>query len=131
MKQTERKVHMRIIVVEPLEKPTVRDIGSDLESMQQILGGSIEAVYPFDEPVVLICNEEGKLLNLPLNRALRDSRGDVYDVIAGTFFLCAAPPDSEHFESLTDRQVETYLERFAMPEGFLNVGGKIIVLPYL
>ena len=80
---------MRVIVVEPAETPAVRDIGSDLESMQQIVGGSIEAVHPFEEPVALVCNEAGKLLNLPLNRALRDGRGDVYDVIAGTFFLCA------------------------------------------
>ena len=122
---------MRVIVVEPKKKPVVQDIGSDLESMQKIVGGSIEAVYPFADPVALICNEEGKLLNLPLNRALRDDDGEVYDIISGTFFLCAAPPDSEHFESLTDQQVKTYMERFAMPEMFLDVGGDLFVLPYL
>ena len=122
---------MQVIVVEPKKKPMVQDISSDLESMQKTVGGSIEAVYPFDEPVALICNEEGKLLNLPLNRALRDDEGTVYDIISGTFFLCAAPPDSEHFESLTDQQVKTYMERFAMPEMFLNVGGDLFVLPYL
>ena len=122
---------MRVIVVEPTETPAVRDIGSDLEFMQQIVGGSIEAVYPFEEPVTLICNEEGKLLNLPLNRALRDENGAVYDIISGTFFLCAAPPDSDRFESLSDQQVRTYLERFAMPEMILNVGGDLFVLPYL
>ena len=122
---------MRVIVVEPKKKPVVQDIGSDLESMQKIVGGSIEAVYPFADSVALICNEEGKLLNLPLNRALRDDDGEVYDIISGTFFLCAAPPDSEHFESLTDQQVKTYMERFAMPEMFLDVGGDLFVLPYL
>ena len=122
---------MRVIVVEPKKKPMVQDIGSDLESMQKIVGGSIEAVYPFADPVALICNEEGKLLGLPLNRALRDEEGTVYDIISGTFFLCAAPPDSEHFESLTDQQVKTYMERFAMPEMFLDVGGDLFVLPYL
>ena len=122
---------MRVIVVEPKKKPMVQDIGSDLESMQKIVGGSIEAVYPFADPVALICNEEGKLLGLPLNRALRDDDGEVYDIISGTFFLCAAPPDSEHFESLTDQQVKTYMERFAMPEMFLDVGGDLFVLPYL
>ena len=122
---------MQVVIVEPQKKPVVQDIGSDLESMQQIVGGLIEAVYPFGEPVALICNEEGKLLNLPLNRALRDDAGKVYDIISGTFFLCAAPPDSEHFESLTDQQVKTYLERFAAPEMFLNVGGSLFVLPYL
>ena len=122
---------MRVIVVEAKKKPMVQDIGSDLESMQKIVGGSIEAVYPFADSVALICNEEGKLLNLPLNRALRDDDGEVYDIISGTFFLCAAPPDSEHFESLTDQQVKTYMERFAMPEMFLDVGGDLFVLPYL
>ena len=122
---------MQVVVVEPKKKPTAQDIGSDLESMQKIVGGSIEAVYPFADPVALICNEEGKLLNLPLNRALRDDEGNVYDIISGTFFLCAAPPDSEHFESLTDQQAKTYMERFAMPEMFLNVGGDLFVLPYL
>ena len=122
---------MQVVIVEPQQKPTVQEIGDSLESMQKIVGGLIEAVYPFDEPVALICNEEGKLLNLPLNRALRDDEGTVYDIISGTFFLCAAPPDSEHFESLTDQQVKTYLERFATPEMFLNVGGSLFVLPYL
>ena len=122
---------MQVVVVEPKKKPVVQDISSDLESMQKTVGGSIEAVYPFDEPVALICNEEGKLLNLSLNRALRDDVGKVYDIISGTFFLCAAPTDSDHFAGLTDQQVKTYMERFAVPEMFLNVGGDLFVLPYL
>ena len=122
---------MQVIVVEPKKKPVVQDIGSGLESMQKIVGGPIEAVYHFDEPVALICNEEGKLLNLPLNRALRDDEGNVYDIIYGTFFLCAAPLDSDHFAGLSDQQAKTYLERFSMPEMFLNVGGDLFVLPYL
>ena len=122
---------MRVIVVEPRKKLIVQDIGSDLESMQKIVGGPIQAIYPFEEPVALICNEEGKLLNLPLNRALRNDAGEVYDIVSGTFFLCAAPPDSDRFEGLTDQQVKTYIERFATPEMFLNVGGDLFVLPYL
>ena len=122
---------MQVVIVEPKKKPIVQDIDAGLESMQKIVGGPIEAVYPFDEPVALIANEEGRLLNLPLNRALRDDEGNVYDIISGTFFLCAAPPDSDHFAGLTDQQVKTYLERFAMPEMFLDVGGDLFVLPYL
>lgn len=122
---------MQVVVVEQKKKPVVQDIDTGLESMQRIVGGSIQAIYPFDEPVALICNEEGKLLNLPLNRVLRDDEGNVYDIISGTFFVCAAPPDSDRFEGLTDQQVKTYLERFAVPEMFLNVGGDLFVLPYL
>ena len=122
---------MRVVVVEPKKKPMVQDIDAGLEFMQKIVGSPIEAVYPFDEPVALICNEEGKLLNLPLNRVLRDDEGNVYDIISGTFFVCAAPPDSDHFTGLTDQEIKTYMERFAMPEMFLNVGGTLFVLPYL
>ena len=122
---------MQVVVVEPEKKPIVQDIDAGLESMQKIVGGSIQAIYPFEEPVALIANEEGKLLNLPLNRALRDDEGTVYDIISGTFFVCAAPPDSDHFAGLSDQQAKTYLERFSVPEMFLNVGGDLFVLPYL
>ena len=122
---------MQVVIVEPEKKPVVQNIDNTLTSMQQIVGGTIQAVYPFEEPVALICNDEGKLLNLPLNRALRDSNGAIYDIVAGPFFLCAAPVDSDRFECLTDEQVQIYLERFATPEQFIMVNGDIFVLPYL
>ena len=50
-----------------------------MESMQQLVGGLIQVLYPFrDAEVALICNDEGKLLGLPFNRALRDERGATY-----------------------------------------------------
>ncbi len=122
---------MQVVIVEPKKKPVVQNIDGSLASMQQIVGGTIQAVYPFEEPIALICNDEGKLLNLPLNRVLRDSNGAIYDIVAGTFFLCAAPADSDHFESLTDEQVQIYLERFAVPEQFIRTNGNIFALPYL
>lgn len=122
---------MRILKVEPGKKPEAAEIGCGVEEMQKLVGGYIQALYPFEEPVALICNEEGKLLGLPLNRALRDDEGNVYDIIFGTFFICAAPSDSDRFEGLTDQQVKTYMERFAVPEIFLNVGGDLFVLPNL
>lgn len=42
--------------------------------------------------MALICNDEGKLLGLPANRALRDSEGNLYDIVCGTFFLCGVLP---------------------------------------
>lgn len=110
---------MRILLVEPGKAPRLTEIGDSLESMQAVVGGSIQAVYPFEEPVALVCNEEGKCLGLPLNRVLRLDNGEIYDIIAGTFFLCAAPPDSEDFESLTPEQMERYARRFARPEIYL------------
>lgn len=122
---------MQVVIVEPKKKPTVQNIDDGLEAMQKIVGGTIQAIYPFDEPIALICNDEGKFLNLPLNRALRDNAGCIYDIVAGTFFLCAAPTDKDNFASLTEEQVQTCLKRFAVPEQFVKVGDAVFVLPAL
>ena len=121
---------MRIIVVEGGKRPYEMELEDSLRTMQRCVGGTIEAVYePGGRDAVLICNDEGKLLGLPLNRALRDDEGEIYDVIAGPFFVCSAPPDSESFTSLTDEQVDYWMERFAKPEFFVRVNGKVICVP--
>lgn len=110
---------LRVLVVEPLRAPYSRELPDTLEEMQKLVGGTIQAIYPFDEPVALICHDEGKLLGLPPNRALRDENGVLYDIVCGTFFLCAAPPDSDSFESLSEEQLERYAARFRTLELFL------------
>lgn len=74
-----------------------------------------------------VCNEEGKLDGLPLNRALRDEDGDIYDVVAGNFFLAGIGEDD--FIDLPDELVEQFTEQFWQPEVFVNVGGRIIAYP--
>ena len=101
---------LRVLVVEPGKPSAVQEIGGSLESMQRLVGGYIQAVYPFDDPVALICNEEGKLLGLPMNRTLRDERGVPYDIVCGTFFLAGIAEDD--FASLTDRQIEKYTDYY-------------------
>ncbi len=120
---------MTVVIVEPCKAPDQKEIDASLEAMQQIVGGLIQAIYPFEESIALICNEEDKLTGLPPNRALRDETGKIYDVVCGAFFLCAAPPDSENFESLTEDQMERYAKRFQHPEVFLRVNGEIVAIP--
>ncbi|GHU71341.1 hypothetical protein FACS1894184_18030 [Clostridia bacterium] len=105
----------------------VTEIGDDLKSMQQVVGGLIEAVY-FEEDVLaaLVVNEEGKMEGLPLNRALRDDSGEIYDVIAGVGFICGL--SDENFASLSDELIEKLLPRFLLPEVFMRVDGKIVAL---
>ena len=111
---------MRILVVEPMEVPYIKDIEGTLEEMQSIVGGLIQAIYPFDDPgIAIICNDEGKLLNMPFNRALYNN-GMIYDIIAGTFFLCQVPADSENFESLTDEQIQKYSKKYKYPELYIK-----------
>ena len=121
---------MRVVMVETGRKAYEMELENGLGSMQRTVGGLIQAVYePGGRDAALICNEEGKLLELPLNRALRDEDGEIYDAIAGTFFICGAPTDSENFTSLTDEQVAYWLGRFAKPEFFVSVNSKLICVP--
>ena len=60
---------MKVLIVEPMKPCYVREI-SGLNDMQEIVGGHIEAIYPFKEQVAIIANEEGKILGLPFNLSL-------------------------------------------------------------
>ena len=54
----------------------------------------------------LVCNAEGKLLGLPMNRPLLDEDRLPYDIICGTFFIAGL--GQEDFVSLTDEQIQRY-----------------------
>lgn len=96
---------MKVLVVEPQKPCRVQEIDS-LTDMQQLVGGDIEAVYPFQEPVAVVCNADGKLLGLPMNRPLLDKDYLPYDIIRGTFFIAGL--GQEDFISLTDEQIQRY-----------------------
>lgn len=119
---------MLILVVEPKKVPEAREISGGLKEMQSIVGGYIQAIYPFSE-IALVCNEEGMLLGLPPNRGLRDESGKLYDVVCGTFFLCGAPADGENFVGLTPEQAEQLEKRFHTPEAFIGSNGHILCIP--
>lgn len=118
---------MNVLLVQPESYPKEVTIESGLESLQAAVGGSIEAVYPFEDNVGLIVNEEGKLEGLPLNRALRDDQGDIYDIIAGDFLVVGLTEDD--FGSLTPEQLEKYEKHFHQPECFMRMGRSIMALP--
>ena len=113
---------MKILMVEPGKAPEEKNISGTLDSMQEAVGGTIQAIFPFDEPVALICNDDGKLMNLPMCRSLPETG----DIIFGSFFICAAPLSYQNFTSLSEAQIERYMERFRSPETFMRIGGDTI-----
>ena len=118
---------LKVLMVEPQKEPCAVEIPAGLKGLQMAVGGYIEAVYPYEEPVALVCNEEGKLLGLDLNRALRDEDGHIYDVLAGTFLVVGL--GDEDFTSLPDDLMEKFEQKFHTPEEFFQVGNRLIVRP--
>ena len=118
---------IKVLVVEPMQEPYVKEIDAGLKSLQKEVGGTIQAVYPFEEEAAVICNDEGKINGMELNRALRDDNGRVYDIIAGPFLICGL--DDDRFGSLPDELINKFSEQFKQPETFVQVGRDILAIP--
>jgi hypothetical protein len=123
--QPEEKI--KVVLVKPMQKPEIVEIGTSLEALQQAVNGMIEEIMPFDEEVAIVVNEEGKIDGLPLNRALKNKKGSLINIIAGDFFICSAK--GENFTSLTDEQAQRYCEMFKSPERFYRTADGIKAVP--
>ena len=118
---------LTVLVVEPMKEPYVKEIAPGLHALQAEVGGDIAASYPFDDPVGLVLNDEGKLIGLDLNRSLRDEHGEIYDIVAGTFLVVGLGP--ENFVSLPPDMIQKYTEQFKRPELFASINGQIVSVP--
>ena len=118
---------MLVLWIRPGQAPEPLELDGTLEGMQKQVGGYIQAVYPWEDPVALICNEDGKALQLPLNRALMNpENGEIYDIIAGDFFICGL--GEEDFDSLSPELMEKYRRLFEKRETFIRRDGGIVML---
>lgn len=118
---------IRVVLCEPDKFARIANIDASLVGMQQVIEGSIEAYYPFEEQVCIVCNEEGKINGMPLNRAVY-ANGEMVEVMAGPFFICDC--SGSKFESLSDEQLIKYRRMFQRPERFVKFNDKLVALPY-
>ena len=101
---------IRILKIEPQKLHYEKVINNDLEGIQGEVEGLFECIY-LDDNCILVCNEEGKLNGMELNRRVGN------DIIAGPFFIAGDSCDGE-FISLTDEQVEQYTNEFSKIQEF-------------
>ena len=116
-----------VLLIEPGQYARMTTIDAGLKSLQKTVGGDIEAAYFFDDPVALVCQEEGKINGSELNRAVRDADGEILDLIAGKFFICGL--GEEDFASLPEGLKKKYEDMFHQPETFLKMGRSITAIP--
>lgn len=120
---------MKVLRVEQYKPPFVKEIDPGLESLQSEVEGTVQAIYPYADPIAILCNDDGKLLGMELNRALRDDDGEIYDAIAGPFLIVGI--GEEAFDSLSDEMIEKYRDIFAQPEVFIRTNSGLLVMPYV
>ena len=116
-----------VLSVKPLREPCVITIPNKLRTLQNQVGGMIEAIYPFEDPVAILLNDEGKLNGSMPNRGLYDNSGNLYDVIAGTFLIVGL--SEEDFCSLSEELSAKYMEKYKIPERMAFINGRIRMLP--
>lgn len=100
---------MNVLVVEPGYLPYEKEING-LHEMQAVVGGLIDAIYPYKDPVAIVCNDEALLYKMPFNRSVEDGYGGVF----GTFFVCGLGEES--FTSLSPELMQKYKEKFKNAE---------------
>lgn len=228
------KDKISVLFIQPNKYPKIIEIDDSLEAMQKVVGGNIEEYMPFEDEVAIICNEEGRVMGLPLNRAIysepddvemeyremvsrfrdaeskgrhlvgyvvfteesfkekyplesrtyvissnnkafqpsmggysiyassldgsdklvrlerymadeqggndgwkiekcymkEDGNREILDIVAGDFFICYAPIDSEKFLSLPKDLSDKYAEKFKYPERFFRGENNIVAVPF-
>ena len=68
---------MKVLIVEPRKHPREAEIDGNLESMQKTVGGYLQAIYPFEDEIALVCDDESKLKSdTEWNRMLPET-GDI------------------------------------------------------
>ena len=123
-----KEENIRVIVCKPNKMAEEKIITNKLECLQKEVDGYIEVLNITDD-ICLVCNEEGKIMNLPLNRAVRDYRNNIVDIVAGDFFICGQTEDGE-FRSLTDDEFKEYYQKFECPENVLKLNGELYSIPF-
>lgn len=98
---------IKVLVVESNKEPYIKEIESSLESLQDIVGGLIEYIN-LENNVDLICNEEGKINNLPFNRSIGN------DIIAGTFIIAGVNLQNGETISIPKDKVNKYTKLFSL-----------------
>ena len=124
--ERESQKGMTVIACLPGKTAQVIEIDGSLEGMQKFVGGFIEPVYPFSAPVAIVCNEEGKINRMELNRALYTEDGTMFDIVAGPMFICGL--GEEDFTSIQGEMLEKYMEKFKHPEVFVKIGNDILAM---
>ena len=96
---------IKVLFVQPHEKPFEAEIPDTLEAKQKAVGGNIEFVYNTDE-TALVCDEEAKLTGKEGNRYL-DGGG----ILAGNFLVVGL--GDEDCRSLTNEEVQKYMAKYS------------------
>ena len=120
---------IRVLMVEPGKKAYEKEIGTNLQELYSALDCEcIQTFYPYEDLVVIVCDDEGKINGGRPNRAIYGEDGKMMDIICGKFFICDC--STSEFKSLPDDMMQKYKKQFLLPERFCRINNEILAVKY-
>lgn len=86
----------------------VERIPNTLKSVQEFVGGTI-CVVSLNRDILLVLNDNGKLIDLPVNRVWEDKDRNVLDILMGNVFACRSDGAGE-FASILEEDIPVILQ---------------------
>jgi len=117
---------IRLLEIAPLEQPRLIEVEHTLENLQELVGGTVQVVYPWEDYVAVLCDDDGKGKGYPANRIIEDEDGNPYDIIVGTFYISGLSQKS--LLSIPDDLAAKYTEKFRYPEMFMRTENGHVVM---
>ncbi len=126
-----KETNITIVYVQAGRKAEIITVENTLSTFQNLVGGRIEVLYPFQEEVAVVACEDGKVFGHRPNRAIcadANISNEIIDIVFGDFFICGAPVSEENFTSLTKELQRKYISSFLYPEKFHVIDSKTITI---
>ena len=120
---------IKVLMVEPGKKAYEKEIGTILQELYSARDCEcIQTFYPYEDLVVIVCDDEGKINGGRPNRAIYGEDGKMMDIICGKFFICDC--STSEFKSLPDDMMQKYKKQFLLPERFCRINNEILAVKY-
>lgn len=119
---------LKIITCEVGKIAKVDWVENKLEKLQEKVKGCIE-FFDLDNETTIICNDEGKINGMGLNRSIRDNDNKIIDIIGGDFIIVGMKNNGD-LKSLDEKQIEKLIDKYKFPEQFFMDNGEIFSIIY-
>lgn len=110
-----KEENITVIICRPYQAAQIEVIPNCLEAMKMIVGGGIDTICPFIDPVAVVVNEDQGASNLQQNRIVSPANGGLDKIVTGTMLICGIDDD---FTSIPEDLLLKYYMIFNEPEWF-------------
>lgn len=119
---------LKIITCEVGKIARVDWVENKLEKLQEKVKGYIE-FFDLDNETTIICNDEGKINGMGLNRSIRNDENKIIEIIGGDFIIVGMKNNGD-LKSLDEKQIEKLINKYKCPEQFFMDNGEIFSITY-